>query len=87
MGQESQHGLDGGWKIRLEDRLRTSPRQLGSTKKGSEGQCDPDGLLGGLGSWEVRPCPVESGLRGSRNSKEKQIGADSSHALAKAQRK
>lgn len=30
---------------------------------------------------------MESGLRGSRNSKEKQIGADSSHALAKAQRK
>lgn len=56
MGQGSPRGLDGGWRIRLEDRLRTSPRQWGSTKKGSEGQCGPDGLLGGLGSWEVRLC-------------------------------
>lgn len=61
MGQESQRGLDGGWRIRLEDRLWTSPRQLGSTKKGSEGQCGPDGLLGGLASWEIRPC--RSGIR------------------------
>ena len=37
MGQGSRHGLDRGWRIRLEDRLRTSPRQWGSTKKGSEG--------------------------------------------------
>ena len=31
--------------------------------------------------------PMESGLRGSGNSKEKQIRTDSSHASAKAQRK
>lgn len=63
MGQGSRHGLDRGWRIRLEDRLRTSPRQWGSTKKGSEGQGGRDGLLGGLGSWEVRLCRSEICMR------------------------